>query len=349
MLKVRRYSVICLLMLLALGQTQVRAEEATGGKLGHEMAAAAKAVLAGLSEKDQARVMMKFDDPARLDWHNIPKPTRKGVQLREMNADQQKLVHKLLEVALSKVGYEKAARIMSLENNLFEGEKPLLGSPIRDPQRYFLSIFGKPENTGEWGWSFEGHHFSLNFAIKNGEVVADTPSFFGANPATVGVFVTGGPEKGTRTLANEEQYAFDLVNQLTDEQRKKAIIDEKAPADYRAAGAPTPPPYAPEGIAASDLTDAQKKTLWSLLETYNANLAPELTAARLAEVKAAGVDKVYFAWAGSTMPGVGHYYRVQGPTFVLELVNIQADPQGNKANHIHSVWRSETHDFGIAK
>jgi hypothetical protein len=316
--------------------------------VGAAMTDAAQAFLQSLSADELAKAEMKFDDPARLDWHNIPKDKRKGLQVKDMNPEQRKLCHNLLRAALSETGYDKAVKIMALENNLREGEKNTPNSPLRDPDRYFLTIFGKPAKTGAWGWSFEGHHFSLNFVVRDGQVVSDTPSFWGANPATVHIVVAGGPSEKTRTLGQEEQLAFDLVNSLDDAQRKKAVIAEKAPAEYRAAGQPQPPQGPPEGLAAGEMTDAQKKTLWTLLETYNGNLAPELTAARLAEIKAAGPDKVYFAWLGSTKPGVGHSYRIQGPTFVLELVNFQSDPAGNPANHIHSVWRSLKGDFGVA-
>jgi len=178
-------------------------------------------------------------------------------------------------------------------------------------------------------------------------VISDTPSFWGANPATVKIFIAGGPKEGTRTLADEEQLAFDLVNSLNDAQKKKAIIAEKAPEEYRDGGKPQPPQTAPEGIASTELTDAQKKTLWTLLEKYNQHLPEAMVEARLAEIKAAGTEGIYFAWAGATKPGVGHYYRVQGPTFVLELINVQSDPAGNPANHIHSVWRNLQGDFAI--
>lgn len=336
-------SLTAIVMLASSLSAQPPSTKAVGG----EMTKAAQQFLASLSPAETAKVTLKFDDPARLDWHNIPKPQRKGLQVREMTVPQRRLCHKLLEVSLSKAGYDKAVKIMALESNLLEGEKNLKGSPLRDPERYFLSIFGQPADTGTWGWSFEGHHFSLNFVIKDGQVVADTPSFWGANPATVSLFIIGGPEKGTRTLAGEEQLAFDLVNSLNDAQRKKAVLAEKAPDDYRNAGKPLPPTAAPEGLPASEMTDEQKKTLWSLLETYSNNLNGDVAAARLAEIKADGLDKTWFAWAGSTQPGVGHYYRVQGPAFVLELVNIQSDPAGNPANHIHSVWRSLKHDFGL--
>ena len=153
-----------------------------------------------------------------------------------MSAEQQKLVHELLQASLSETGYDKAVKILALENNLHEGEKNRRNSPLRDPLRYLLTIFGEPGDRGEWGWSFEGHHLSLNFVIRDGQVVADTPSFWGANPATVHTFVEGGPKVGTRTLADEEQLAFDLLDSLDDAQRKKAVIADKAPGDYRAPG-----------------------------------------------------------------------------------------------------------------
>jgi hypothetical protein len=313
------------------------------------MTSAANAFLAALTPQQRTEAALPFDTPLRRDWHNIPKEDRKGVEFGELNAEQQKLALALLRSALSDDGYDKALKIMSLENNLREGEKNLSGAPLRDPERYFITIFGEPTDKGTWGWSFEGHHFSQNFVVHDGKVVGDTPSFWGANPATVKIFVDGGPEVGTRTLAQEEQLAFNLLSSLDASQRAAALIADKAPADYRGPGQPEPPRAAPEGIQAAKLNDAQRETLQSLLAAYCNNLAPELAAARLAEIAAAGHDRVYFAWLGATEPGVGHAYRIQGPTFLLELVNIQSDPAGNPANHIHSVWRSLSHDFGVAQ
>ncbi|HEY5316194.1 MAG TPA: DUF3500 domain-containing protein [Pirellulales bacterium] len=334
----------CWLPLVAVAHAE---DAAQTGSVGVAMTEAAQKFLAALDADQLAKATRKFDDPARVDWHNIPKPQRKGLQVRDMNDEQRRLCFALLHAALSDVGYDKALKIMSLESNLREGEKDLKNGPLRDPQRYFLTIFGKPETAGTWGWSIEGHHYSQNFVIRDGHVVSDTPSFWGANPATVRIHVPGGPEVGTRTLGQEEQLAFDLVHSLDDAQRKRAIIAQTAPAEYRAAGRPQPPHAAPEGLAAADMTAAQKKILGALLETYNGNLAPELRDARLASVKSGGLDRVFFAWAGGTKPGVPHYYRIQGPTFVLELVNVQSDPAGNPANHIHSVWRNLEGDFGL--
>ncbi len=315
-------------------------------EVGSAMANAAHEFLASLDPQQRAQADLKFDDPARLDWHNIPKPQRKGIQIGDMNPAQRQHCHDLLRAALSEVGYGKAVKIMALENNLREGEQGK--GPLRDPERYFLTIFGTPAEKGRWGWSFEGHHLSLNFVVRDGEVVSDTPSFWGANPATLHIVVPGGPPQGTRTLAQEEQLAFDLVNSLSSEQRQLAVIAEKAPADYRAAGLPQPPHTAPEGIPAAKLTAQQRQLLWTLLKTYSRNLASSVAAARLADIQEHDLDRVCFAWAGGTKSGEEHYYRVQGPTFVLELVNVQSDPAGNPANHIHSVWRSLKGDFDVS-
>ena len=154
------------------------AKETAPQTTGVKMARAAQKYVASLSPEQRAKGIMSFDDPRRLDWHNIPKPERKGLQLRDLSADQQKLVHELLKDSLSETGYDKAVKILALENNLHEGEKNRPGSPLRDAQRYFLTIFGEPSESGEWGWSFEGHHFSVNFVVRDGQVVADTPSFW---------------------------------------------------------------------------------------------------------------------------------------------------------------------------
>jgi hypothetical protein len=163
----------------------------------------------------------------------------------------------------------------------------------------------------------------------------------------VKTFVEGVPKVGTRALGQEEELAFQLLHSLTEAQRTRAIVAEKAPSDYRNAGLPEPPHEAPAGLAASDMDDAQRKLLDALLAEYTGHLAPEIATARMQDIHARGWDPVYFAWLGATTPGVGHAYRVEGPTFILELVNFQSDPQGNPANHIHSVWRDPRGDFGV--
>jgi hypothetical protein len=317
--------------------------------VGPGMTEAADAFLKSLTDQQRQQTVVEFDSPKRVDWHFIPKPQRKGLQIKEMSPEQRKAAHTLLQSGLSQIGYDKATTIMSLDGILRELEKERANGPIRDPERYFFTIFGKPELKGEWGLSVEGHHLSLNFVIRDGEVVATTPTMFGANPAEVMSDVSVGPRRGTRVLKEEETLAFDLLASLSDEQRQTAVIAAQAPREIRAAGEPQPPNTAPEGLAAAKMKPEQQKILQSLIEVYAGNMPAEIGQARLEQIRKAGFDNVYFAWAGANKPGIGHYYRIQGPTFVIELVNTQPDSAGNKANHIHSVWRNLAGDFGIPR
>lgn len=315
--------------------------------VGGDMTKSAERFLASLSAEQSAKARMAFDDPKRLDWHFIPKPERKGLQIKEMTPDQRKLAHALLHSGLSEVGFEKATTIMSLEAILHELEKGK-GTNIRDKERYYFTIFGSPGLQDKWGWSVEGHHLSLNFVVNDGKLISATPAFFGANPATVQSDLSVGPKKGQRTLAKEETLAFELLGSLAATQRKVAVIDDSAPKDIRGPVGAQAPNDPPAGLPAEKMSESQKKTLWTILESYAGNLPAEVGSAWLGEIKQAGTDKIHFAWAGSDKSGVGHYYRIQGPTFLVEFINVQADSAGNPANHIHSAWRSLAGDFGVS-
>ena len=136
---------------------------------------------------------------------------------------------------------------------------------------------------------------------------------------------------------------------LTPEQKKTALVEEKAPADIRAAGEKHTPDAPPVGLAAADMSKEQIAALWEVLEAYCANVPQEVGEARLDAITEAGIDKVQFAWAGASEPGIGHYYRIEGPTFCIEFVNVQPDAEGNVANHIHSVWREMGGDFALPR
>ena len=159
--------------------------------------------------------------------------------------------------------------------------------------------------------------------------------------------VEGGLPKGTRVLNKEEQLAFDLVNSLSDDQKKIAIIAEQAPREIRDPGQPQPPADEKVGIAFNDLDESQQGTIKKLVGSYAENMPKEIRDARIDAIVKAGPANVRFAWAGATKPGIGHYYRIQGPTFLIEFVNTQPDPAGNPANHIHCIWRDMSGDFAI--
>lgn len=320
---------------------------------GESMSEAAEKFLATLDETQRKAATFDYDDPRRVDWHFIPlplgdKPEREGLKVNQMNEGQRKAALALLETALSEAGYDKATKIMAMENLLFELQKGKSG-PIRDAERYYFCIFGKPAAKGKWGLSVEGHHLSLNFVVEDGKVTSNTPAAFAANPATVMADYPGTHDfkKGTRLLAKEETLAFDLLAALTPEQKKTAIIADEDPGEVRSPGTPQPPADAPVGIAADKLTAEQRKILIALLNAYCDNFPAEVAKERKSAIDKAGAEKVHFAWAGAEKPGIGHYYRIQGPTFLIEFVNDQADAAGNPANHIHSVWRDVQGDFAV--
>lgn len=313
---------------------------------GVPMSERASALVKALDAEQKQTAVLAYGTPEQVGWHFIPKDYRKGLQIKEMSEQQQDLTHQLLRSALSEMGYTKATKIMELEKLLNQLEAGR-GRWARDYQRYYVTFFGEPTATGKWGFSFEGHHLSLNFVVENGKLISSTPQFFATNPAVVRSPNTVGIPIGTRVLALEETLAFELVQSLSPEQLKQALIAEKAFDEIRDAGSPQPPQTAPEGIRYDALNEAQQKLLWTLIEEY-ANAAPGPVAQqRLAQVQADGVGNIHFAWAGATEPGIGHYYRVQSPAYLIELVNTQPDAAGNPANHIHSVWRDLRGDFAI--
>lgn len=302
-------------------------------KVAAQMALAADDLLKSLDAKQRKIAVFELKDDERLNWHFIPKD-RKGLTLKQMQPQQQQLGYALLATAMSSKGFSKALRVMTLEHVLWMQSNQ---NPIRDHEKYHFSIFGKPTPGGTWGWRVEGHHLSLNFTIVKGRVIAGTPSFFASNPAKV----LSGPRKGLRVLAAEEDLARKLVKSLNEKQRKSAIITGKPPRDILTRAERKVKPLENKGITFSDLSPAQQSNLMALIREYVDCHRPELATVDLAKIAEAGHKNIRFAWAGSLEAGKGHYYRVQGTTFLLEYANTQA-----KANHIHAVWRDFNGDFG---
>ena len=312
------------------------------------MADAATRLLSSLTPEQRHQGAFAFDAAERTHWHFIPTETfpRNGLLIRAMNAPQRKLAHDLLKSGLSQRGYLTATSIMDLETVLRALEaaqraaapQPPRGTPLeRDPEKYFFSIFGTPSAKAPWGWRVEGHHVSLHFTVVNGTLVASSPTFFGSNPAEV----RDGPKKGLRILGAEEDTARALLLSLDAAQRATAIIAATAPDDMVTMAKVDISPLSPSGLLAGAMTPAQHALLMKLLDVYTGTMAADIAEDRTARLRKAGIDKIGFAWAGDIERGKKHYYRVQGPTFLIEYDNTQ-----NDANHIHSVWRDFDGDFG---
>lgn len=300
------------------------------------MTSAAQRFLAALPADQRVAVLFPFDDPTRRVWHYTPGP-RRGVSLAEMGRDQAKAVHGLLVTAVSRPAHTRVAAISGLEDVLDESEGGRRGRHAGD---YWTAVFGEP-GAERWGWRFEGHHVSINITVAGGAISA-TPCFLGANPATV---TDHDGRTVLRPLAPEEDVATALVASLDGAQRARAVIAEQAPADILSGEAVDLPGVGslgwPAGLPATALRPDQMSLLRSLAAIYVNRLSAELAEPLQAQIDE-DLPAFCFAWAGPTAgQGQPHYYRLDGPRFLVEFDNRQ-----NGANHIHSVWRDPGGDFG---
>ncbi len=299
------------------------------------MVRAAETFQKSLSAEQSAKITFPFGDDQRFNWHYIPRE-RKGIPFKELDPASRHLGTALLNAGLSQRGFIKAVTTMSLEVILRALEQA--SGPVRDPELYYFSLFGQPQSQKPWGYRVEGHHLSLNFTVVDDNHIASTPSFFGANPAEV----LQGPQKGLRNLMAEEELGRSLLKSLDERQRREAVMSNSAPADILSGNLRKAEALKPAGILASGLSQTQSDLLMSLITEYAANMAPDIAAVRIEKLRSGGFGNISFAWAGGAERGQPHYYRIQGPTFLIEYDNTQ-----NNANHIHTVWRDFNDDFGL--
>lgn len=314
----------------------------TGSLLAHssatEMTVATNALLKALTPAQQNLALLAFDNRERTHWLYVPSP-RQGLPLKQLSDKQRQLIQNLLKTALSQSGYLKAETIRELENILKVIEAGQ-GKFTRDAELYYFTLFGVPGDKGAWGWRWEGHHLSINFTIIDGEIVSASPLFMGNNPGQVS------PEQAhghpLQMLNQEDTLGLELIQSLAPEQRKVAIIAEQAPADVTTKNQEKLGTTANgQGIALSNLTPEQKYKIGRILAEYIGRTREEFALGEMIEISATAENKILFAWAGGTAAGQGHYYRIEGPSFLFELDNTQ-----NNANHIHTVWRDRRKDFG---
>jgi hypothetical protein len=297
-----------------------------------EMAEGAGQLLRSLTPDLESQVKIPFGSEERFNWHYIPRE-RKGVPFKAMTPAQRRLADSLLTTGLSHRGMRKALDIMYLDQILFEREQ----RAIRDPELYFISIFGDPGTSGHWGWRVEGHHLSLNFTVEDGRVVSASPAFLGANPA----IVRGGAQEGMRVLAGEEVLGRELLSMFPEKDRTRVIIQAEAPRDIVTEASRRADIGSPAGISYEEMTPDQRKAVVEVISFYAGRMRPEIADAEMRRIEEADLTGIRFAWAGGTAVGQPHYYRIQGPTFLIEYDNTQ-----NDANHIHTVWRDLEDDFG---
>lgn len=333
-----RPRIALLAVVLALGGT-VTLQTLQSNQAVEGMAAAAGDFLASLPEAQQAAATFDFESDERSRHHFIPPEVfeRHGVSYADLGFEQKVRALDLLRSGLSQQGYMTAQQIMEVEGILgvlVEGEGRQFS---RDPEAYWVSVFGTPSTTGTWGWRWEGHHLSLHFTVVDGAVTVSTPTFLGANPATV----PSGARKGLRAMKAQEDTARELLASLGASQREAAIFDDVAPTNVVTGADLVVDPLDPIGVRGADLSTGQQEMLMAIIESWVGLMADDIAELRREEVLEGGIENTYFAWAGPTERGAVAYYRVQGPNFLIEFDNTQEDP-----NHIHAAFRDFDGDLG---
>jgi hypothetical protein len=300
------------------------------------MTEAANKFLQSLNASQKAKAQFNFDNEERFHWNYVPME-RKGIPLMDLNSSQHKEAMDLLHTVLSDSGFKKTTAIIQLEDVLREIESASID--YRNPGKYYFTIFGTPSKDSIWGWRLEGHHVSLNFSSEDNHLISATPGFMGANPAVV----PSGPKKGLQILKDETEAGFALLNSLTAQQKEKTIFNTRAPNDIVTGSSRKAMINDPKGILYSELTSDQQKIFLQVVGLYINRYKKPFAAKMMKDMETAGLEKLQFAWAGAQQPGIGngHYYRIQGPTIIIEYDNTQ-----NNANHVHSVIRDLKNDFG---
>jgi hypothetical protein len=304
----------------------------------HPVEGAARAFLRSLSPAARARASFPFAGAERTRWHwTVPASVpRNGLPLRDMTAAQRRLALRLLRSSTSPAGYRKALDIIALQGVLQRMDTGI-GDPF-DPELYYVSVFGRPGSRA-WGWRLEGHHLSRHFTVVDGTLTVE-PFFLGAWPTRAdSAFRSVG--RGYRTMPREEDAAREIVRSLDGRLRARAVFSAASLTDHVTQNAVRVRPLDPVGVLARDLPSGGQARVLEIVRTYLANHPRVLARDAFRRIQRAGLDRIRFGWAGSMRPGEPQYYRLQGPTFVLEFDNSR-----NDGTHIHSVWRDFQRDFG---
>lgn len=296
---------------------------------------AASMFLQTLSPDEVKVAQFAFDADERFNFHFIPKD-RNGLQFRNMNQVQQTAALQLMSSCLSQIGMDKVRSIRDTELVL----RSMENAPVdyRNPDKYYVLVFGTPAKGKRWAWRFEGHHVTLSWTMEGDKVVGSTPQFFGSNPARI---PEGQNMAGFRLLAKEEDMARTLVQSLSPEQSVRGVLSQTVPSDILTGANREALRQSDAGIPYNALTGAQQTALKALVTQHASAQSDKISRARLSEIGKDGWTNVVFAWIGGTEPGKGHYYRIQGKSFLIEY-----DCTQNNNNHIHAAWRDFTSDFG---
>jgi hypothetical protein len=323
-------------------RTSAQSPAGTSADTTSRIVAAANAVLASLDDAGRAKVQFPLEGPQKTRWSNLPSPMfqRQGLLLADLTPAQRTAVTTLLTTALSKDGYRKVTEIMRGDEVLKTGSGRggggrggAGGGPSFGEDQYYLAFLGAPSTTSPWLLQFGGHHLAINLTLA-GNRASMTPSLPAAQPAR---FTIEGRE--IRPLGKENDKAFALINALDATARSQAILTSRV-SDLVLGPGQDGRVIQPEGARASTFTPAQQTMLLELMREWAGIMNDAFAEPRMAELRA-NLPQTYFAWSGPTTDGSAAYFRIQGPTLVIEYA-----PQQGSVDHIHTIYRDPTNDYG---
>ena len=348
-MKIHHYGTLLVLLVLPLAATVVagfspRSQRAAADGATLKAVSAARGFLATLDDRQRARVSLELNKNTRSNWSNLPtgavfqngSTQRNGVKLGDMTAAQQDAALALVAATLSPTGYQKVINIVNGDETLERASAPSRPAATRTRfgrAEYYIAILGTPSATQAWMIQFGGHHLAINITLAGAQNVL-TPSHTGAQPS---MYTFNG--QAIRPLGKENDKAFALMNALNAAQQKQAILDYQV-SDVVLGPGHDGEVIQPEGVRASGFNEAQRAMLLDLMSEWVSILNDTAAAAKMAEIKTHLAD-TYFAWSGPTTNGSRVYFRIQGPTAMIEYA-----PQGSGTDHIHTFYRDPTNDYG---
>jgi hypothetical protein len=341
-MKLQRLGLVVVIFVAALSVAPRAQKPAASGGGVAKAVAAANAFLATLNDAQRAKARLELTEKTRTNWSNLPTGStlqsgateRNGIKLGDLTAPQQEAALALVAVPLSASGYKKVMNIVTADQVLEDRANRQAGSRIRFGRtEYYIAILGTPSTSTPWMIQFGGHHLAINVTVTGSTNVL-TPSHTGTQPAT---YTLDG--QTIRPLGNENDKAFALVNALDEALRKQALLGYDVKTTVLGPGLDGKT-IQPEGARVSAFNADQKAKLLDLVGEWVGILSDETSAAKLADVKA-NLGDTWFAWSGPTTNGSSAYFRIQGPTVLIEYA-----PQGS-TDHIHTFYRDPTNDYGL--
>lgn len=312
---------------------------------GHAATQAAKTLIRSLSDKQRESLLLAYDDKKKkTGWSNLPAKfvSRPGLRLGELNSNQQKLLFQFLSASLSLEGYERVGDIMAGEAYL--SDDPEAKRYQWAPENYWLAIFGQISDKTPWAWQFGGHHLGLNVSVKNNVVNSISPSFVGTEPA---VFIYDGVKY--ENIRDMHLAGFAIYETLNKQQKLMATL-HSVPADVVTGPGKDNVSIPQVGVLGSELNKKQRKLLLAAIKLW-VEMQPEENAVQRMREIASDFDKTSFAWVGSSKNNEPAYFRIHGPSVVIELLSngLNVGKTAKGKGHYHTIYRNPKLEYGKSR